>query len=42
VLELMLELKLRHDLPLPGDVRAALLDMKLSGDSRKLQASLLA
>jgi hypothetical protein len=42
VLELMLELKLRHDLPLPGDVRAALLDMKLSGNSRKLQASLLA
>lgn len=42
VLELMLELKTRHALPLPTDARAALADMKLSGNSRKLQASLLA
>ncbi|HEY8876176.1 MAG TPA: DUF6493 family protein [Roseateles sp.] len=42
VLELMLELKLRHGLALPDDVRATLLDMKLSGNSSKLRASLLA
>ncbi len=42
VLDLMLELKLRHALTLPDDARAALADMKLGGNSRKLQASLLA
>lgn len=42
VLELLLELKTRHSLALPADARAALADMKLSGNTRKLQASLLA
>ncbi len=42
VLELLLELKTRHGLTLPSDIRSALSDMKLSGNTRKLQASLLA
>lgn len=42
VLELLLELKTRYGLTLPSDVCGALSDMKLGGNSRKLQASLLA
>ncbi|MFG6463921.1 DUF6493 family protein [Roseateles sp. DXS20W] len=42
VLDLLLELKTRHGLALPSDARSALSDMKTSGNTRKLQASLLA
>lgn len=42
VLDLLLELKTRHALALPADARAALAHMKLSGNTRKLQVSLLA
>lgn len=42
VLELLLELKVRHALALPIGARGALSDMKLSGNTRKLQAALLA